>query len=247
MNPSKVELAVLNNTRWYEAMFAAHGLASETDARVWRSNETPPPFHSNLVVLAPTTTHEEIEAYATDIESNRRRSGWSLKDSYAVLNLASLGCSMLFDAEWIWREPSPRDGSSFKSLLTWIKIDTPSGLTEWENAWSGDTKNESALPKSTQFPASLLESPDHAFYAGLLEGKVRAGGIANRSQGVVGMSNIFSPPEFREDTWKALVASVSAGFPLTPIVGYERDDDLKIAKTAGFSAIGKLRVWCWQT
>ena len=107
MNPAKVELAVLNNVRWYEAMFAAHRLTSETDGRVWRSHETPPPFHSNLVVIAPDTTVTDIEGYAAEIEKARPKTGWSLKDSHAALDLSPVGCSMLFEAEWIWHDPAP--------------------------------------------------------------------------------------------------------------------------------------------
>lgn len=245
MNPSKVELAVLNNVRWYEAMFAAHGLASETDARVWCSHATPPPFHSNLVVLAPTTTQAHIESYAVEIERRRRPTGWSLKDSYARHDLALLGCSMLFEADWIWRDPAPAVASAFNSRLSWIRLGTPASLAEWEHAWSGDTRNEAEVLRARQFPVSLLHSPEHAFFAGVLEGRVLAGGIANRSPGVVGLSNIFSPSELLEDTWSALVTSISAAFPGTPIVGYERGSDLGIAQRARFAAIGKLRVWCW--
>lgn len=244
MSLSKVELAVLNNIRWYEAMFAAHGLASQTDGRVWRSHETPPPFHSNLVVLSPTTTQADIEAYAADIESAPRPAGWSLKDSHSRFDLAALGFSVLFEAEWIWRDPGPAVAGSSSSRLSWVKLTTPSSLAEWERAWCGDARNEAGASRARQFPDSLLASPDHAFFAGLLEGKVLAGGIANRSPGVVGLSNVFSPPELLEESWAALVRALSAAFPGAPIVGYERGADLSLAKAAGFAAIGQLRLWC---
>lgn len=247
MNPSKVELAVLNNTFWYESMFAAHGLTSETDHRVWRSHEAPPPFHSNLVVLAPATTRVELEVYAADIESHRRHTGWSLKDSYATLDLESVGCSMLFQADWIWRDPGLAGEFNGKSRLFWTKIADPIALAEWEHVWSGDGKNDGELLRVRQFPARMLESPDHAFFAGRMNGKVLAGGIANSSPGVVGLSNVFSPSEFLEDTWNALALSISRAFPATPIVGYERGHDLNAAQRVGFTSIGKLRVWTWPT
>jgi hypothetical protein len=247
VSPTKVELAVLNNTRWYEAMFAAHALQSETDDRVWRSHESPPPFHSNLVVLSPMTTQAEIEAYAAEIDRQRHPSGWSLKDSYACLDLSSRGFIVLFEAKWIWRDPIPVNAPVRNSRLSWTKLATPSSLAEWEQAWQGDTKNETEVLRSRQFPDSLLSSPDHSFFAGRFEGKVVAGGIANRSPGVMGLSNTFSPPEFREDTWTGLVSSLSAAFPRTPIVGYERGADLNFAESAGFVPIGELRIWCRST
>jgi hypothetical protein len=245
MNLSKVEIAALNSTRWYEAMFAAHGLRGETDGRVWLSHETPPPFHSNLVVLAPATTRADIEAYAAEIE-RRRHTGWSLKDSFACLDLDSLGCSLLFEADWIWRDPGRAPAPGFTPGLSWVRLTTPSSLEDWEQAWSGDTRNDAVPLRTRQFPASLLDSPDHAFFAGLSEGRVLAGGIALRSPGAVGLSNVFSPPELLEHTWSALVSLVAAAFPGTPIVGYERGDDLEIARGAGFAPVGKLRVWCWR-
>ena len=240
MSPSKLELAVLNNVRWYEAMFAAHGLASETDALVWRSHETPPPFHSNLVVLSPTTTQADIEGYAAEIESSPRPTGWSLKDSYARFDLAARGFSMLFQAEWIWRDPSLAVAAPSSARLSWVKVITPLSFAEWEQAWSGDTRNEAEEPRNRQFPVSLLGSPDHTFFAGLLDGRIVAGGIANRSPGVVGLSNAFSPPEFLEETWAALVTALSVAFPATPVVGFERGTDLSIAKSAGFATIARI-------
>lgn len=226
-------------------MFAAHGLRSQTDDRVWFSHETPPPFHPNLVVLTPTTTREDIEAYAVALGNHQRHSAWSLKDSYAKLDLGPRGFSLLFQADWIWRDPDAAGGARFKSRLKWTRVATPAGLSDWERAWSGDTRNESALLRTRQFPTALLESPDHVFFAGLLEGKVLAGGVANRSPGAVGLSNIFSPPEFLEDAWNALMESVTAAFPGAAIVGYERGHDFDLAQRVGFRPIGKLRVWCW--
>lgn len=242
---SKIGLAVLNSARWYEDMFAAHGLASETDGRVWRSRENPPAFHSNLVVLAPATTEADIDACAAEIERWRPHTGWSLKDSYARFDLASRGCSMLFEADWIWRDAAPPDAAAFASRLSWTRVATPAGLAAWEQAWSGDIRNADETLRHAQFPAGLLGSPDHAFFAGLREGRIVAGGIANRSPGAVGLSNLFSPPELFDDTWRALTASISGAFPGLPIVGYERGADLAVARRAGFGSIGKLRVWCW--
>lgn len=244
MQLSRVELAVLNNTRWYEAIFRAHGLASEVDGRVWLSHETPPPFHSNLVVLSRGTSQTEVEAYVADLATVPRPGGWSLKDSYASLDLSSLGFTQLFQAEWIWRDPLPAGPPKATSGLVWAQVTTAAELLEWEGAWSGDARNDAAARRTRQFPESLLESPDHAFFAGRLDGRVVAGGIANRSPGVAGLSNVFSPPAFSKSTWSALVTCISTLLPHTPLVGYERGADLQLAREVGFVPIGALRVWC---
>lgn len=245
MTLSKVELAVLNNIRWYEAMFAAHGLASETNGSVWRSHETPPPFYSNLVVLAPATTVADIRGYAIEIERQPRPDGWSLKDSYACLELAPLGYTALFRADWIWREATQAGAPVINPRLAWVRLVTPSSLAEWERAWWGDAEDTSGAFRARQFPESLLGNPDCAFFAGLLRGQIVAGGIANRSPGVVGLSNVFAPREFLEESWSALTVSISATFAGAPIVGYERGTDLNVAESVGFARIGKLCVW-WR-
>jgi hypothetical protein len=105
VNPSKTQLAVLNNIRWYEAIFEAHGLSQRLDGMVWLSHETPPPFHSNLVVLSVSTSQLDIEAYVLDLDSASLPRGWTIKDSYACLELSSRGFTQLYWAEWIWRDP----------------------------------------------------------------------------------------------------------------------------------------------
>jgi hypothetical protein len=245
MKPSRVELAVLNNTRWYEAIFEAHGLASEVDGRVWLSHQTAPPFHSNLVVLSPSTSQSDIEAYVAALEMVPRPGGWSLKDSYACLDLSSLGFTPLFQAEWIWRDPVPTGTHDTASGLAWARVSTATELREWEDAWAGDAGNAAAAARATrQFPEQLLASPHHAFFSGRLHGRVVAGGIANRSPGTVGLSNVFSPQAYAEASWDALVRCISTVFPNAPLVGYERGADLQLAKGVGFVTIGPLRVWC---
>ena len=96
MKPSKLELAVLNNVHWYQAFFSAYGLPFETNQLVWISYQRPPPFHSNLVVLSSNATQGQIEPYLHQIASKPRPGGWSMKDSYASLDLAPLGFSKLF-------------------------------------------------------------------------------------------------------------------------------------------------------
>jgi hypothetical protein len=239
-----VDLAVRNSACWYAAMFAAHGLASTTDALAWHSGEVAPPFHSNLVVLSPAITPADLERYAAAIEREPRAAGWSLKDSYARLDLAARGYSVLFEAEWIRRDPGAPARPAAGSPMSWTRVATAASLAEWERAWSGDTRNEAEVLRTRQFPDGLLASPDHAFFAGRLEGRIVAGAIANRSPGAVGLSNLFSPPEHLRDTWGALVDLLGEGFPDTPIVGYERGADLEIALGAGFVSVGKLRIWC---
>jgi hypothetical protein len=243
MSLSRVELAVLNNVRWYGAMFDAQGLTSKVDGRAWRSLQTPPPFHSNLVVVSAATTQAEVDAFVSEIRNHRQPAGWSLKDSYDCLDLQPLGFTRLFEAEWIWRDPRPLAVVGGDRRLAWQVVSTDAELLEWEIAWWGDARNETGPAKARQFPLRMLKSPDHVFFAGRLEGRLVGGGIANRSPGVVGLSNLFAPEAFAQDCWNDLVDGIGTRFPGMPIVGYERDADLQRALAAGFRTVGKLCVW----
>ena len=246
MTPSRLELAVLNNVAWYQAMFAAHGLAHREDGRVWFSHDSPPAYHSNLVVLAADVSQPEADARVNGLATRLHRR-WSIKDSWANLDLSPLGFCILFEATWIWREPSIVGVVTAGATLDWSRLRTPAELAEWESAWWGDARNQAHAEAGRQFPDGLLASGDHAFFAGRLGGQgggpIVAGGVANRSAGAVGLSNLFASPELAGQAWCAIVNGISNAFPGQPIVGYERGDDLMRARQVGFEPVGPLRVW----
>jgi hypothetical protein len=67
---------------------------------------------------------------------------------------------------------------------------------------------------------------------------------ANRSEHVVGLSNVEAAPGADEGAvWRWLVAVAGHQFPGVDLVGYESGPALAAARAAGFSAIGPLRVW----
>jgi hypothetical protein len=74
-------------------------------------------------------------------------------------------------------------------------------------------------------------------------GNVAAGAIGNRSGTVVGLSDLFTVSADPDAVWTSAVAALSAGFPGLPLVGYERGEDLAVAHRAGFTSVGRLRVW----
>ncbi len=242
-NDWRVELAILNNVRWYQALFAAHGLTSENNDLTWWSFENAPPFHSNLVVRAADLSPAELASLVAAIDERPRPGGWSVKDSHACLTLESLGFNLKFAAEWLWRDAHAPSIRRAPPTLDWRPVDSAAQLQAWEAAWWGDSRNETPKRRARQFPHALLASPDHAFFAGHLDGQIVAGAIANRSPGAVGLSNLFAPPAFADEAWAAVVDGITSAFPGMPIVGYERGDDLLRVQRAGFISVGALRVW----
>ena len=85
----------------------------------------------------------------------------------------------------------------------------------------------------------LLQDPTIRVLAHRLDGV--AGAIANRSDTVVGLSNVLQVDDY--EPWHHIVAVVTHHFPKLPIVGYESGGELATARRAGFDDIGPLRVW----
>jgi hypothetical protein len=241
MFDARQELAVLNNVYWYCAMFRAHRCAYAIDDLMWSSEAVPPPFHSNLVVLSPVVDLQRVRARLTGLDDALSPAGFSLKDSHARLDLADDGYEVLFDANWIWREPCGVRTAS--ETGAWTVLTSPEQLEAWEEAWWGDARNTLAGPTTRQFPASLLESPHHRFLARWDGKTVVAGAIANRSPGAVGLSNTFQRDALVFDDWAGLLQCVGDPFPGVPLVGYERGAALDAAMAAGFVPTGPLRIW----
>ena len=53
----------VNSIHWYDPMFRSHGLRSAIADGMWTSRDSPPPYYSNAVTLAPSGL---IAAYRQD-------------------------------------------------------------------------------------------------------------------------------------------------------------------------------------
>jgi hypothetical protein len=73
--------------------------------------------------------------------------------------------------------------------------------------------------------------------------RVVAGAIANRSEAVVGVSNLFTMNGDLDNAWRACLVALMEHFPSLPLVGYEQGAALAAALEHGFEATGALRVW----
>ena len=87
--------AVINNARWCDAVCRSHGYPGEFSGRLWISAGHALPFYPNAITLSPGVTAAEATA------SQDPSRPFSIKDSFARLDLAPHGLTPLFDAEWI--------------------------------------------------------------------------------------------------------------------------------------------------
>ncbi|MEV4195943.1 hypothetical protein AB0J65_31835, partial [Streptomyces toxytricini] len=108
-----LEAAVRNNAAWCAAV--CPGGTFTADA--WTSPHRTPPYYPDAVSLSRGASAAELAA-AVDTAAP----GCSVKDSYAVLDLAPAGFGVLFEAQWIHRPAGPPAGTG--SSLHWSRVGT---------------------------------------------------------------------------------------------------------------------------
>jgi hypothetical protein len=210
-------------------MSRTHGGAGEFGAEAWAAPTRTPVFYPDAVTLTPAADAVKLLA-RIDIEP-----GASVKDSFADLDLQPHGFEVLFEAQWIRR---PAGAPAAPADSTWTVADDPDALRAWALAWDGGDGNAGL------FRPELLADPDVFVLSGLsADGQMTAGAVANRSEGVIGVSNVFAAQGGLDAAWPVVLEAVHSLFPGVPVVGYEHGDDLAVAVRHGFTPVGPLRVW----
>lgn len=231
--------AARNNAIWCDTIYRSHGRPGEFRAKLWLNHHPGLPFYPNLVTLTPdgqATQLAGIEELATRVQGD-----FGIKDSFFKLDLAPLGCWVLFEAEWIYRRAALPKPTNRQSGPRWVKVEDSAALAEWEEAWRGGD----AQSDDTQriFLPPLLADPNVAIFTAIQAERIVAGVIANYTGEVVGLSNLFAPAGEEVGSWAGAVAALIDYFPGLPIVGYESGKILALAQAIGFTSIGPLRIW----
>jgi hypothetical protein len=225
-----VEAAARNNAEWCALVSRSHGVVGTFGREAWTAPTRTPPLYPDAVTLAPGA---DATALLSSIDTERP--GASVKDSFADVNLTSAGFRVLFDADWICR---PADAPAARAELAWETVTDARTLRAWEVAWNGGSDCVDL------FHSELLKDPNTVFLVGKSgSGRVAAGAVATRSEGVVGISNVFALAAEADAAWQMALQAVTTLFPGLAVVGYERGDDLATAVRHGFERTGPLRVW----
>ncbi|MEU6863281.1 hypothetical protein ABZ924_08420 [Streptomyces sp. NPDC046876] len=219
--------AVHNNAAWCAAVCPGGVFTAGS----WTSPRRTPPYYPDAVTLT-----REVSAAALTAGIDTQSPGCSVKDSFAVLDLAPAGFELLFEAQWIHR-PADAAAPAPASALSWSRIESARDLDRWEAAWDGE--------ESTGLFHPGLLTPEIAFLAGRsAEGRIVAGAVANEAAGVVGVSNVFTQDGVAdEEAWSGALAEIASLWPGRAVVGYEAGEDLATALRHGFTPLGPLRVW----
>ncbi|MFJ7338309.1 hypothetical protein ACIQU3_12800 [Streptomyces sp. NPDC101110] len=222
-----VRAAARDNAAWCAVMCRVHGVESSFGEDAWAAARRTPVYYPDAVTLRPGA---DPGALVGRIDT--ASPGASVKDSFADLDLTGAGFRVLFEAEWIHREPGvPAPPPEF----AWEVVSDRVALRDWALAWDDGGGN------ADLFGPGLLDDPQTSVLAGRsADGRVAGGAVARRSDHVVGVSNLFGPPHA---IWPLVLHAVGLRFPGLPVVGYEQGDDLAAALRHGFGAVGPLRVW----
>ena len=234
--------AAHNNALWCDTICRAHGIPTEFQAHLWLSRQPVPRFYPNAVTFANLAAGSAQLAQMHQLLAEALPSSAGVKDSFCTLELAPLGFHQLFEATWLWRESRPLLDRAIVQA-DWYRVRDADELAKWEIAWNGPPAGEQSAPPARVFPPALLAQPDIVFIAAAIGQRIVAGAIANRTDDVVGLSNVFAPAGAAARFWPGCVGAVMEAFAGLPLVGYERGDELAIALALGFEAVGPLRVW----
>ena len=229
--------AVRNNAEWCDAVCRANGVPGEMFDDLWVNWHRTPTFYPNAVTLTENGSGTQIECIR-ELSKSGNTADIGIKDSFCSLDLAPLGFVIWFNAEWIYRQSSLAAPDDHLGGVAWRKIESASDLMDWEAAWNINNDEPVHI-----FKPSLLTDKNIAFFAAYHNQRIVAGGIANKTGDVVGISNIFTPKGAAQDFWSNFTRVVMEAFPGFALVGYERDAELEIAHNLGFQSIGALRVW----
>ncbi|MEU4473336.1 hypothetical protein [Micromonospora sp. NPDC023888] len=210
--------AARDNAEWCDIVCGTHGLAGRTDADAWSVPHRSPQWYPDAVTLRPGVDAVALLA-RVDVGP-----GASVKDSFADLDLSGYGFRVLFDAQWIHRQPGAPPADAPLS-----QVATADDLAAWAAAHGG----------GELFRPALLTDPRVRVLARHDDRGAITGGAVLTGGGPCGVSNLFTRTDNPRDIWRAMCATV----PGTPLLGYETTADLAAARAAGFSTTGPLRVW----
>jgi len=233
-----VASAVFNNAAWCDAVCRSHGRPGKFSGALWLNHAEVPRFYPNAVTLTPEGGAQQVEA----ISALGLPGHWGVKDSFATLDLAPLGFSELFSAQWIHFAPERR-APTHSGGARWVRVRDTAALATWEAAWSGQPGSAGPDPSHAVFRPGLLDDASTAFLAAYHEDALVAGAIAYRAADVVSLSNTFFTAAEAGPLRAELLGQLLAAFPGLPVVGYERGDELAAWCALGFEPIAPLRVW----
>jgi len=230
----RVFRAARNNAAWCHVVCGMHHANGQFSEAAWCTHNPVPARYPNMVTLANGAIDEQLRLVDEIVLAIGGQHAVAIKDSFLRLDLWSRGFTPLLDGQWCLLDKPP--GLPFGSRIEFVS--DVAGLSEWEQRWSITNPSRSRV-----FKPEVLNNNDVSFVAAHDAGGIVAGLIANRSTGVVGISNVFAAPRPATEFFLAALAVVSSRYADLPLAAYARRAELDFIVRLGFEVIGPLRVW----
>ena len=234
---NKLGKAISNNNGLYEEIFGSQNIKSQKTDSIWYALEKTPPFYSNLVTLSKDWNPDEIFKTIDLNYEKEKWEEWSIKDSFAVLDLNSYGFEKLFNAQWIYLESSKFIPLVNTKKLRYEIVKNEEVLSAWRIAWDSNEKIGKEI-----FNSKLLDNPKVHFIAGYDEHQIVSGCFVNKTDDVLGISNFFAPNDDIQ-YWSGIVSFIFDSIERSDILGYEQNELSAKLQVLGFEKIGNLAVW----
>lgn len=232
--------AIKNNAKWCDLITKGHGKPGDFESGLWRNTNQVPLFYPNIITLDQKTSEAQKDIIDT-ITSINPKDNWAIKDSYARLELEGDGFFELFESHWFYRSSEIDLPNISAENFQIVKIETDSDLLRWEKAWS---KYQPITPvEGSIFPKSILSKPDVVVLASIRGDEFISGLIANKTDDVIGISNLFGLSLFEREKMLPLLGIIWQSLGRNSFVGYESIEDIERAVELDFEAIGALKVW----
>jgi hypothetical protein len=215
--------AVDASRRWYDDVFALHGVPVRVEDGVWSALGTAPPWHSSAKTLSPGIETQRVTAAVAVHEH------CAVADSFGDLEPERDGFELLIDAQWLYRDPAPERAAALPA--GWSVVTDADDLAEWATAHD----------YVGVLPARVLDHPRFRVLALRSTGGLVGGAIAHDAAGVVGLSNAWG--EAALDVSDAVLAAVAVLHPGRAVVDYADGAELEAMVAAGFTPLGPQRVW----
>ena len=201
--------AVRNNASWCDLVCRSHGIKTSFGPDLWVAAERTPTLYPDAVTLREQASEETV---LTPIALGPSA---SVKDSYATLDLARHGFDELSKPAGrpVTRRRRTATGPSWRRQRT-RRVDRGRG------------------PEQHPHP-DLLRHANVRFLAADDRHGISAGAVANLTDTVVGVSNVFVTTIGEDEAWAAIPAQSTPRFPRRALVGYEHDTGLRAAIPQG--------------
>jgi hypothetical protein len=259
---AKVRICALNTAHLTALLIKPRDANSTFNPNIAWSCPTNFPTRYNPNVITLGGPEPDKASVQTQLVNNLIDGGlidnWEVLDSWATLELLDLyGFNKKLQGEWLWldvREGSTGDVASYAGEDLRRVIDEEE-LAQFEEAWwrhkagivTMTTWNQvrDVVANSRRFRELLLDDQHIQLWTIRDEEAVIAGCVTYQSDGVVGISDVFTLPRAdRADRLRLRKQLVTmAGRGGLPIVGWADGQGLADMKDLGFSSVGKMQVW----